>query len=156
MDKERTDRVLYRMQALCSRREYCRADMMKKIVSALDGDKAEAERIVDILVKDKYIDDLRYASAFARDKSALTGWGQAKIKYALSMKGVPEDLISRALDEIDGGKAQIRLEKLLENKIRSLKDDPQWKMKLIRFALGRGYNYEEIYGELQKIDRRGN
>lgn len=154
MDKEQTGRVLDRMRALCSRREYCRADMMKKVVSALDGDRAEAEKIVDMLVKDKYIDDLRYASAFARDKSALSGWGQTKIRYALSIKGVSNDLISKALDEIDGDRAQLRLGKLLENKMRSLKDDPQWKMKLIRFASGRGYSYDEIYDELQKIDCR--
>ena len=44
----------------------------------------------------------------------------------------------------DTDKADTRLEKLLENKYRTLKDDPQWKMKLLRFALGRGYSYEQI------------
>lgn len=154
MDKAQIDRVTDRMRALCSRREYCCADIMKKVVSALDGNMEEAEKIVSLLVKDKYIDDLRYASAFARDKSALSGWGQTKIRYALSMKGVSKDIISEALEEIDGDRARQRLEKLLENKLRSLKDDPQRKMKLIRFALGRGYKYEEIYDEIQKIDSR--
>jgi regulatory protein len=48
------------------------------------------------------------------------------------------------LDDIDAGRAEQRLEKLLENKCRSLKDDPKCKMKLIRFALGRGYTYEQV------------
>jgi regulatory protein len=36
------------------------------------------------------------------------------------------------------------LEKLLENKLRSLKDDPQVRLKLLRFALGRGYQYDQV------------
>ena len=56
-----------------------------------------------------------------------------------------------AVYEIDVQKAGVRLEKLLENKYRTLKDDPQWKMKLIRFALGRGYSYEEVNDILNEL-----
>ena len=61
--------------------------------------------------------------------------------------------IAKALEELDEGKAESRLEKLLENKWKSLKDDPQGKMKLIRFALGRGYGYEDISSLLGKVCR---
>ena len=62
-------RVTDRMRALCSRREYCSADILKKAMSALDGDRARAETVVAKLIDEKYIDDLRYSSACARDKS---------------------------------------------------------------------------------------
>ena len=64
-------RVTDRMRALCSRREYCSADILKKAMSALDGDRARAETVVAKLIDEKYIDDLRYSSAFARDKSSI-------------------------------------------------------------------------------------
>ena len=139
-----TDKVLEKMRVLCSRREYCRSDILKKVVSALDGDRQEAEKIIDILVNEKFIDELRYASAFVRDKSALSGWGAVKIRYMLSSKGIPREVISEALGEVDEGKAHARLEKLMENRYRSLKDDPQCRMKMLRFGLGRGYEYDEV------------
>lgn len=139
-----TDKVLEKMRVLCSRREYCRSDILKKVVSALDGDRQGAEKIVDILVDEKFIDELRYASAFVRDKSALSGWGAVKIRYMLSSKGIPRDVISEALGDVDEGKARARLEKLMENRYRSLKDDPQCRLKMLRFGLGRGYEYDEV------------
>lgn len=139
-----TDKVLEKMRVLCSRREYCRSDILKKVVPALDGDRQEAEKIIDILVNEKFIDELRYASAFVRDKSALSGWGAVKIRYMLSSKGIPRDVISEALGDVDEGKARVRLEKLMENRYRSLKDDPQCRLKMLRFGLDRGYEYDEV------------
>ena len=138
------EKVLDRMRNLCSRREYCRSDIMKKVLTALDGDRAAAEKVLDVLVAEKYIDEQRYASAFARDKASLAGWGGTKIRYMLASKGVPRDIVEHALEDIDDSKARIKLEKLMDNKIRSLKDDPQCRLKMLRFGLGRGYAYEEV------------
>ena len=146
-----TDKVLEKMRVLCSRREYCRSDILKKVVSALDGDRQGAEKIVDILVDEKFIDELRYASAFVRDKSALSGWGAAKIRYMLSSRGIPREVIFEALGEVDEGKARARLEKLMENRYRSLKDDPQCRLKMLRFGLGRGYEYDEVSSVIDMV-----
>ena len=145
------EKVLDRMRNLCSRREYSRSDIMKKVVSALDGDREKAEKVMEILVAEKYIDEFRYASAFARDKSAISGWGETKIRYMLSSKGVPREIIDKALEEIDESKAMTRLEKLMENKYRSIKDDPQCRLKMLRFGLGRGYGYDEVSEVLENI-----
>ena len=146
-------RILDRLRGLCSRREYCYADVLKKAKDALDGDAQAAKEVADVLVEDKYVDDLRYASAFARDKSAIQGWGEVKIRYMLSAKGVPRDVIDKALEEIDQDKADSRLEKLLQNKLKSLKDDPQCRLKLLRFALGRGYSYDEASHTIDQLLR---
>lgn len=148
------EKVLDRMRSQCSRREYCRSDIMKKALKALDGDKGAAEKIVETLVGEKFIDELRYSSAFARDKASIAGWGETKIRYMLSAKGIPRETISQALEEIDGGKASVRLEKLMENKFRSLKDDPQCRLKMLRFALGRGYGYEEASSVLDGLMKK--
>ena len=137
-------KILDRLRGLCSRREYCYADVLRKAKDALDGDVQAAKEVADELVADRYVDDHRYASAYARDKSAIQGWGEVKIRYMLSAKGVPRDVIDKALQEIDQNKADSRLEKLLHAKLKSLKDDPQVRLKLLRFALGRGYSYDEV------------
>lgn len=136
-------KVADRLRRLCSRREYCSADMMKKAIQALDGDREGAREIVDSLIRDKYVDDARYAEAFVRDKSALAGWGRTKIRYMLVAKGVAKDVTDMALERIDAGKADERMRRLVLNKYNSLKNDPQCRMKLLRFAMGRGYSYPE-------------
>ena len=148
---EKIVKVTDRLRGLCSRREYCVSDVMTKAVRALEGDKNAAEHVVAKLIEEKYVDDLRFASAFARDKASIQGWGAVKIRYMLSAKGVAKDVINTALEEVDGGKASDRLQKLIENKYRSLKDDPQWKLKLLRFGLGRGYSYDELNEVIGKL-----
>lgn len=146
-------RILDRLRGLCSRREYCYADVLKKAKDALEGDAQAAKEVADSLVEDKYVDDLRYASAYARDKASIQGWGDVKIRYMLSAKGVAASVITEALQEIDREKSSSRLHKLLENKLRSLKDDPQCRLKLLRFALGRGYSYDEASHTIDQLLR---
>ena len=140
-----------RMRALCSRREYCTSDILKKLTVALDGDKVEAEKVLSVLVSEGYVDDLRYASAYARDKSSLAGWGETKIRYMLSAKGISRETISAAFEEIDDVKASDRMKKLIENKARSLRDDPQARLKLLRYGLGRGYSYDDLATVVEDI-----
>lgn len=140
-----------KMRRLCSRREYCVSDIRTKLMKELDGDVQKVESALNKLKEERYVDDLRYATAYARDKAAISGWGATKIRYMLSAKGVAKDMISEALNEVDEAKASSRLEKLLENKYKSLKDDPQWKIKLIRFALGRGYSYDEVNDQIHRF-----
>lgn len=143
MDEQKI-KVTDRLRGLCSRREYCVEDIRQKAQKALDGNAALAAEVVETLVKEKYVDDLRYASAFARDKSSIQGWGEVKIRYMLSAKKVSREIIDQALSEIDTERASSKLQKLLETKYKSLREDPQCRLKLLRFALGRGYSYDEV------------
>ena len=143
--------MLDRLQNLCAKQECCSADILQKALKALDFDRAAAQEVVDALVKDKYVDDARYAAAFAREKASITGWGPIKIRYALAGKGIKGETVDNALEEIDPGRADAKLRKLLENKWKTLREDPQGKLKLIKFALSRGYEYESIKAEIEEI-----
>ena len=114
---EKSLKTLDRLRGLCSRREYCMADVMSKAMKVLDGDRTASEEVVAKLVEERYVDDFRYASAFARDKAAIQGWGTVKIRYMLSAKGVARSVIDEALAEIDDAKAADRLFRLLENRV---------------------------------------
>ena len=151
MKEEIIQKVTDRLRNLCSRREYCSSDIMKKATTYLEGDADAAEKVLQTLVAEKYVSDLRYATAYAREKAMISGWGETKIRYMLSAKRIPRDLITQALTEIDEDKADSRLKKLLENKARTLKADPQIRLKLLRFALGRGYQYDDVVRVLQDI-----
>ena len=146
-----TARCLSRLQKLCSKAEYCRADVYRKALKDLEGDEEAAQKVLEALVAEKYVDDARYASAFAREKASLQGWGPVKIRFQLRGKGVPESVIAAALEEIEPEKADARLEKLLSAKARTLEGDPQFRLKLLKFALSRGYEYNTVEAALKKI-----
>lgn len=141
---DKAKNVLNRLEALCSRREYCSSEITAKALKALDSDAEAASELVSVLVKDGFVSDLRYATAFARDKSSLTGWGPIKIRYALSAKKIDRETIDAALSDTDSEKAQEKLEKLILAKKKTLEGDPQARLKLIKFALSRGYEYDQV------------
>ncbi len=145
--------ALGRMQALCSRREYCSADIRHKLLHLRNHPllPEEAERIIADLVKEKYLDDARYAGAFARDKASLAAWGATKIRYALRAKGISDEDIDQALESIEPERSEERLRKLLASRSRALSGDPKAKQKLLRLGLSRGYSYDEINEWLEKL-----
>ena len=144
-------RCLNRLQKLCSKAEYCEADIYRKALKDLEGDADAARKVLEALISEKYVDNARYASAFAREKAAIQGWGPVKIRFQLKAKGVEEGTIRAALEEIDQGKQADKLNKLLQAKARSLAGDPQFRLKLLRFGLTRGYDYDAVEAEVSKI-----
>lgn len=152
--------LLDRMMVLCSKREYCEADIRKRLEKeALKSGYPEepgiwqqaVDGIVDTLKREKYIDDSRYAKAFVRDKSSISGWGRVKIRHGLIAKGVARSCVDEALAEMEGNPGMDKLARALELKYRNLKDDPYVKFKLLRYALGRGYEYDEVKGLVDGI-----
>ena len=134
-------KVLERLQRQCARMEYCVSDIRRKALKAMEGDAEATERIVASLVKDRFVDDRRYAAAFAREKASLQGWGPVKIRFQLRGKGIPDEAVAEALQEIDPEKAASKLDKLAADKYRLLQGDPQCRLKLLKALLARGYEY---------------
>ncbi len=144
-------RCLSRLQKLCSKAEYCEADIYRKALKDLEGDADAARKVLEALISEKYVDNARYASAFAREKATIQGWGPVKIRFQLKAKGVSEENIRVALEEVDEGKQADKLRKVLLAKARSLAGDPQFRLKLLRFGLTRGYDYDAVEAEVSKI-----
>ena len=144
-------KVLERLQRQCARIEYCVSDVRRKALKVLEGDADAAERIVASLVRDRFVDDRRYAAAFAREKAALQGWGVVKIRFQLRGKGISDEIITEALQEIDPAKAASKLDKLAADRYRLLKDDPQCRLKLLKALLSRGYGYDEVEAAVKRV-----
>ena len=132
-------KVLERLQRQCARMEYCVSDIRRKALKAMEGDADAAERIVASLVKDRFVDDRRYAAAFV------------KIRFQLRGKGVSDAIIAEALQEIDPAKAASKLDKLAAERYRLLRDDPQCRLKLLKALLSRGYGYDEVEAAVKRV-----
>ena len=148
------DKLLSSLQALCARKEYCSAEMHKKALRGLEGDEDAASEMVALLVRDGFVDDLRYATAFARDKACLDGWGPVKIAFQLRGKGIDAATVSAALASVDEEKAGARLRAVLEAKARTLKGDPEIRLKLLKFGLQRGYEYDRLDTVVRSLLKR--
>ena len=148
---EREKKVFDALSAQCAKREYCTADIRRKALERLEWDAAAAEAVVAALASEGYVDDARYAAAFAREKSSLQGWGPVKIRFQLRGKGISDEIITEALQEVDPEKAASKLNRLAAEKYRLLKDDPQCRLKLLKALLSRGYNYDEVESAVSRV-----
>lgn len=137
--------ALQRLAALCSRGEHSSGEMLEKMQRWGLSEEAQA-RIMERLLRDRYVDDERFAHAFVNDKVKYNKWGRRKIEQALWQKGVDEEIRRRVLDEVEEENFLTELRDLLKVKSRSItaKNDYERNMKLMRFALGRGYSYDQI------------
>lgn len=143
----------------CSQTERCVSDVRKKIQAEnLDRSEnlsREAEhRLIDTLLKEKFIDENRFARSFVHDKFQFNHWGRIKIGYELRIRGISPDIYHEALETvIDEDEYLAVLSELLLSKKRMVKGrTPQETyQKLCRFAVTRGFESSLIINILKKM-----
>lgn len=139
------EKTLAKLAALCARAEYCTGDMEDKMRRwGLSGD--DIKENISYLVANKYVDNARYCQAFVNDKIAYNHWGRRKIEQALWMKRVPESVSAPILDAVPEEDYINVLKPLIASKSATVKaeSDYERQMKLMKFALGRGFSIDEI------------
>ena len=146
MKKEMTEQEAYlQLAALCAQAEHCQQEMRDKM-RRWGLDETVQNRIIDRLIKERYVDDERYARAFVKDKIRYNKWGRRKVQQALWMKRIDADIQQRVLDEIDEKEYLDILRPLLKQKRKSIKAESDYELnqKLLRFALSRGFGFDII------------
>ena len=139
------EQALAALMRLCARAEKSQEDA-RRLMRGWGVAEKDAEQVLARLVRDRFIDDSRYAEAFVREKLRLSGWGEYKIRTALQRKRIDRALIDAALAEADRSGMDERLRRQLERKARTAKYTTQYelKTKLIRYGLSLGYDYETV------------
>jgi len=147
------EQALSRLSRLCSRCEKSVFDLRKKL-SDWNFPSQEAETIIKKLQAAGFVDDRRYAKAFVHDKSVLARWGRLKIRNALRNKQIEPSIINETLAALDNLVIKENLSHLLTIKKKNIATLPliEQKSKLLRFALSRGYSYEETCEAINAID----
>lgn len=149
--------ALSKMAAYCSRAERAKVDIVKKLQN-WELDRESIDRIITYLIKEKFLSEERYCRSFIKDKLRFNKWGRTKITFELRKKQIPSDIIELCFKEVDECDFQEQLTSILSTKLKSVKasNDNEKKMKLIRFALGRGYNFNEIKKCLAELFQNNN
>jgi len=141
-----------RLMAMCSRKEMSEGDVLRKL--NLWGVEVEHhEEVLELLRKNGFVDNMRFALAFANDKAKFNKWGPRKIAMALQQHHIPQDTIKEILAETKADQPTEILEQLLAKKAKTIKagSSQDFKAKIIRFGLSRGFGYEEITAALKKV-----
>lgn len=144
--KQKTEQeALITLTALCASSEHCSQEMLDKMTRWQLPEEEQA-RVMEYLVKNNYIDEERFTHAFVMDKIRYNKWGRRKIEQALWQKRIPKDIQTKILDEIDENEYLNVLRPLLKSKRRCIqaKNDYELNMKLIKFALSRGFTFDLI------------
>ena len=133
------------LAALCAQAEHCQYEMLEKMRRWEVPEDAQA-RVMARLIKERYVDDERYAQAFVKDKIRYNKWGRRKVEQALWQKHIGEDIRNRVLDEVDDDEYLSVLRPLLKQKRKSVKANSDYELnqKLMRFAVGRGFTFDII------------
>lgn len=145
------EEMLVRMAGLCAGAEQCSADIRAKILK--QGFSAdEAEKMLTYLCANKYIDDARYARAYAVDKVRFSAWGRMKVRMGLRAKGMSDAIISQALGYIPEKEYAETLDKVLLAKARSLDlTDVKDRQKIYRHLASRGFESQLIILAMRAI-----
>lgn len=150
------EEALVRLELLCARSEQCTYEVIQKLMR-WGISSSDRERIVDSLVDRRFVDDARYAAAYARSKFLFSRWGRKKIRLGLAAKRVARQLVDDAVESATEGECYMdTLRALMRSKARQF-DQPLSRedaMKLCRFAMQRGFEWEYVSGVLDEI-RRG-
>lgn len=148
--------ALQSLERLCARSEKSTGDAMR-LMRTWGVPEAERQGVLDALITARYIDNRRYAEAYTREKSQLSGWGERKIALKLREKGIERETINAVLAPLkeDETKAE-RLQTKLERKLHSVKaaNDYELRGKLLRYALSLGYEYDTAMECIDRIVER--
>lgn len=137
--------ALRKLAALCAKGEHCTGEMLTKM-ERWGLDESLQASVMAKLVEGKYVDDERFCRLFIHDKMKFDKWGRRKIEQALWQKRIDPALIKTSLDDIDDAEYIAILHPLLQAKQKSIKSQSDYErnMKLIRYALGRGFTFDII------------
>jgi regulatory protein len=145
--------ALNRMATYCSKAEHCRTDICEKLRDQELKEDA-IERILNRLEVEGFIDEERYTRSFVNDKFRFAKWGKVKIRQALFFKQISSEIVEKGLGELNENEYLSVLRELIEKKKKSIHNENEYeqKGKLIRFALGKGFEMKDIEKCIKKED----
>lgn len=151
-------KILTKEEALQKLRQYCvyqersHSEVQQKLYE-MGIRKQDHDEIISTLIEEDYLNEERFAKAFAGGKFRMKDWGRKKIYYALKEKKVSEYNIKQAMKEIDETEYFKNLKELADEKYESLKDEQYLvrKKKTIDYLIQKGYEFDLVIKTLNEI-----
>ena len=144
--------ALQKLKHYCAYQERCHSEVKEKLFG-FGVWKKDQDPIIAALIEENYLNEERFAIAFAGGRWRIKNWGRVKIKYELKQKQVSDYCIKKALKQIDEDEYLKVLAKLAKEKYASLKADQYLvrNKKTMDYLVGKGYEYELVKELVEKI-----
>lgn len=134
------EQALQKLKHYCAYQERCHSEVKEKLYE-LGVRRAEHDEITATLIEENYLNEERFAIAYAGGKFRMKQWGRVKIKYELKQKKVSEYCIKKAMRQITEEDYTQTLQKLADDKYESLKGEQYLirKKKTMDYLLHKGF-----------------
>jgi regulatory protein len=147
------DEARAKLERFCAYQERCHADVRRKI-SALGIRGNDAENLIVSLIESGFLNETRFAQAFARGRHRIRRWGRERIERELASRGVSAANIRIALSEIDDNdydRAFMELSAALWARIAEA-DRLKKRRKFCDALLRKGYESERVYSRAKELE----
>jgi regulatory protein len=137
--------ALQKLKHYCAYQERCHSDVQSRLFE-LGVWKKDHDAIIATLIEENYLNEERFAIAYAGGKFRIKEWGRVKIRYELRKKQVSDYSIKKALRQIDEDDYEKLLNKLATEKYAALKKEQYLvrKKKTMDFLVQRGFEPELV------------
>jgi regulatory protein len=147
------DQSVPKIKQYCAYQERCHSEVRTKLFS-FGLNQKEVDELISVLITENYLNEERFAIHYAGGKFRMKYWGKNKIKQLLKFKQVSEYCIKKALKEIDLDDYEKTFEKLVEQKLKTLKSEKNIfvkKRKLQDYLLQKGFENDLVRTAVNRI-----
>jgi regulatory protein len=147
--------AIEKARSWCAYQERCNQDTRSKLSDwGIRGD--DAERMIAQLVTEGFLNEERFARAFAGGKFRIKKWGRRKIVSELKKKKISEPCILRGLSVIEESEYLDTIKTLLAKRAKEVKEiNPlQRKAKIVNFLISKGYEPELLSAMIKELGVR--
>lgn len=148
------DEALKKLQHYCAYQDRCHQEVRKKGISlGIYGE--ELEEILFELIKEKFLDEERFARSYARGKFYIKKWGRNRIKLELKKRKISSYCIAMAMEEIKELEYVDTLTSIFKEKKEQypLLSEFEKNNKALRYCISRGFEPELVYKILDQQKR---
>ena len=140
------EQALQKLKHYCAYQERCHSEVKEKLYS-LGVWKKDHDAIISTLIEENYLNEERFAIAYAGGKWRMKHWGRVRIRYELKQKQVTEYCIKKALKQIDEEEYLQVLHETAAAKYASLKSDQYLvrKKKTMDYLVNRGFEMSLVH-----------
>lgn len=141
-----------KLEHYCAYQERCHKEVtvklweMRMIPEAID-------QIIAHLIQENYLNEERFARAYARGKFKMKKWGKNRIVSELKQRAISIYNIKTALSEIDDNEYLNTFNLLAEKRLSQIKEthSQKRKKKLVDYLLYRGWESHLVYEKANEL-----
>lgn len=140
-----------KIENYCAYQERAQQEVRDKLYE-MGLHEADVENIIADLISENFLNEERFAKAYARGKFRMKDWGKVKIIQHLKAKRITTPLIKIALKEINHEEYIDKLNHLIEKKVGGNVNKLSYtdKAKLVRYIQSKGYESDLIFHRLKE------